>query len=96
MIELKFTGNGIDDLAASLLQVADVLRMRHEGNQHMHEMLRLTSDEMHRLFREFGKVEDATSWLLDCYGEARLQDVPIYYWPEIAEHITAVLLEAAK
>ena len=91
MIELKITGQTTDELAASVARLSDLLDGRAQDFAHTQELMRLTYDAMMRLMKEFAKVEPMAEWLLDSYGESRIQDVPIYYWPEIAGYWTACL-----
>jgi hypothetical protein len=95
MIEIKLTGTTVQDLAVSLTQFSDLLYSRQEDHAHTQELLRLTQAEMERLLKEMAKVVPLTEWLLDNWGEARLHDIPVYFWPELADRITA-RLGAAK
>lgn len=96
MIELKITGQTADDLSADVARLANLLSGQQEDFAHTQELMRLTYDSMMRLLKEFGKVEPVTEWLLDSYGESRIQDVPLYYWPEIAAYWTEALVGGAK
>lgn len=96
MIELKVIGNSAGDLAASLTQLSDLLYSRQEDHAHTQELLRLTQGEMDRLLKEMAKVVPVTEWLLDNWGEARLTDIPVYFWPELADRITSRLAVGSK
>lgn len=96
MIELKIVEKNTDELAASVARLSDILDGRAQDFAHTQELMRLTSDAMMRLMKEFAKIEPVSEWLLDSYGESRIQDVPIYYWPEIAGYWTSCLTAGNK
>ncbi|CAB4124757.1 hypothetical protein UFOVP62_29 [uncultured Caudovirales phage] len=86
----------MQELAVSLTQLSDLLYSRQEDHAHTHELLRLTQGEMDRLLKEMAKVVPITEWLLDNWGEARLANIPVYHWPELAERIIARIAAGAK
>lgn len=96
MIELKITGQTADELAADVARLFTLLNGRQENFAHTQDLMRITYDSMMRLLKEFAKTEPVTEWLLDSYGESRIQDVPLYYWPEIAAYWTECLTGGDK
>ena len=96
MIELKVSGKSLDDLTTLVGQINGLLDNRQQEHARTQEMMRLSYDAMRALLLEFAKIEPVTEWLLEHYGESRLQDVPIYYWPEIADYWAECIGEAAN